>query len=83
MPSSTAAGSGAGDDRLPGLVREHRQDAARYGELKLRLAAEHRDDRARYTEAKAEFIEDVLERCRRGRAKARPYGGSERRWSGL
>ena len=33
-------------------LREHGEDAARYGELKLRLAVEHRDDRARYTEAR-------------------------------
>ncbi len=56
-------------------LREHGEDAAHYGELKLRLAAEHRDDRARYTESKAEFIEDVLGRAGVGGPRPAPTAG--------
>jgi GrpB-like predicted nucleotidyltransferase (UPF0157 family) len=41
-------------------LRAHPDDAARYGELKRRLAAEHRESRALYTEAKAPFVESIL-----------------------
>jgi GrpB-like predicted nucleotidyltransferase (UPF0157 family) len=43
-------------------LRAHPNDAARYGELKRRLAAEHRESRALYTEAKAPFVESILRR---------------------
>jgi GrpB-like predicted nucleotidyltransferase (UPF0157 family) len=41
-----------GDDEL----------AARYADLKRRLAAEHAEDREAYTEAKGEFVRDALGR---------------------
>lgn len=37
-------------------LRAHPEDAAAYGELKLRLAEDFRNDRRAYTEAKTEFI---------------------------
>jgi GrpB-like predicted nucleotidyltransferase (UPF0157 family) len=45
----------------------HPEVAARYGQLKRRLAEEHPTDREAYTDGKAEFIEDVLRDARRTR----------------
>lgn len=46
-------------------LRVHPDGAARYGRMKLELAARHRDDRIAYNEAKTEFILDELERAER------------------
>ncbi|MEE8347632.1 MAG: GrpB family protein [Dehalococcoidia bacterium] len=45
-------------------LRAHAQDARRYYELKLRLAAQFRDDRVGYTEAKTEFIRSAEAKAR-------------------
>jgi GrpB-like predicted nucleotidyltransferase (UPF0157 family) len=41
-------------------LRRHPEDAARYGELKPKLAVEHRDDRDAYADGKRSFIEQLL-----------------------
>ena len=43
-----------------GYMRTHKEDAARYAELKYRLAAEYRDDRHGYTDAKGPFIWEIM-----------------------
>jgi GrpB-like predicted nucleotidyltransferase (UPF0157 family) len=40
----------------------HPDDAARYADLKRRLADVHRDDRERYTDAKTEFVQEIVGR---------------------
>jgi GrpB-like predicted nucleotidyltransferase (UPF0157 family) len=52
--------------RFRDYLRSHPEDAAAYGELKLRLAAEHADDRDAYQEAKSVFVERVVAMLRRG-----------------
>jgi GrpB-like predicted nucleotidyltransferase (UPF0157 family) len=42
-------------------LRTHREDAARYGALKLQLARQHSDDIAAYTAGKTESILRILE----------------------
>lgn len=46
-------------------LRAHPDAAARYAELKRRLAREHPNDRVRYTEEKAQFILSALDEARR------------------
>ena len=41
-------------------MRTHQEDAARYAELKRRLAAQYGEDRHGYTEAKEPFIWEVM-----------------------
>jgi GrpB-like predicted nucleotidyltransferase (UPF0157 family) len=41
-------------------LRTHREDAARYGALKLQLAGQHREDVAAYTAGKTEAILRIL-----------------------
>jgi GrpB-like predicted nucleotidyltransferase (UPF0157 family) len=41
-------------------VRTHGEAAARYGELKVRLAERYRDDRHRYTDEKGPFIWEIM-----------------------
>ena len=43
-------------------MRTHQEDAARYAELKRRLAAQYGEDRLGYTEAKEPFIWEVMRR---------------------
>jgi len=40
-------------------LRSHPEDAAKYAELKRRLAETHRDDREEYTNRKAEFVRET------------------------
>ena len=47
-------------------LRQHPEDARRYGELKQRLAAEHTDG-AQYTKAKTELIQELTDRARADR----------------
>jgi GrpB-like predicted nucleotidyltransferase (UPF0157 family) len=44
-------------------MKTHPEDAARYLELKHRLAVEFRDDREGYTAAKAEFVREITDRA--------------------
>jgi GrpB-like predicted nucleotidyltransferase (UPF0157 family) len=46
-------------------LRAHPAEAARYAELKYRLAAQYTHDREGYTEAKSPFIWDVMPRAAR------------------
>lgn len=46
-------------------LRRHPDDAARYAELKMDLAARFRNDREAYTESKSDFIRSVLELTRK------------------
>jgi GrpB-like predicted nucleotidyltransferase (UPF0157 family) len=50
---------------LRDYLRSHPADAARYGELKYRLAPLLKSDRAAYFAGKAELISDYLHRARR------------------
>ena len=43
-------------------MRTHKEDAARYAELKQRLAAQYGEDRLGYTEAKGPFTWEVMRR---------------------
>lgn len=52
-------------------LRHHPDTAARYQELKLRLAAENAHDRVRYTEQKTAFIVEVTRRARAEQAPRR------------
>jgi GrpB-like predicted nucleotidyltransferase (UPF0157 family) len=44
-------------------LRQHRESAPEYEELKRELAEKYRDNREAYTEGKAAFIESVLSRA--------------------
>ena len=46
-------------------LRAHAEDAARYAELKYRLAEQYGDDRYGYTDAKSDFIWQVMARANR------------------
>jgi len=47
-------------------LRSHPKDAARYAELKRKLAQTHRDNRENYTDAKAAFVQDIVAKANRG-----------------
>jgi GrpB-like predicted nucleotidyltransferase (UPF0157 family) len=40
-------------------LRSHPEDAAKYAEIKIRLAESHRDDREEYTNRKTEFVRQI------------------------
>ncbi|MEZ4601188.1 MAG: GrpB family protein [Syntrophotaleaceae bacterium] len=44
-------------------LRAHPDDAARYAEMKRRLAATHRSNREKYTDAKSAFIAEVVRKA--------------------
>lgn len=44
-------------------LRQHPDEAARYGALKQRLAAEHRMDREAYTDAKSDYVASVMRKA--------------------
>ena len=46
-------------------LRTHAEDAARYADLKYRLAEQYGDDRYGYTDAKSDFIWQVMSRANR------------------
>lgn len=46
-------------------LRSDPQLARQYADVKYALAVRHYDDRSAYTDEKTEFIQSVLERCRR------------------
>lgn len=53
------------DDRFRDHLGRSPIDAARYGELKMRLAGIHADDPDAYQAAKADFVVSLLEVARR------------------